>query len=30
MVIALVAGFYLALAVACLKGKDRGRDEVHV
>jgi len=30
MVLTLVAGFYLGLAVACLKGKDRGGDEVHV
>ena len=30
IVLTLVAGFYLGLAVACLKGKDRGGDEVHV
>ena len=29
-VIAAVSAFYLALGVACLKGKDRGSDEVHV
>ena len=30
LVLALVILFYLGLAVASLKGKDRGGDEVHV
>lgn len=29
-VMVMVAGFYVALCVACLRGKDRGGDEVHV
>ena len=29
-VIAGIAAFYLGLAIACFKGKDRGGDEVHV
>ena len=30
VVVGIVATFYLCLAIACLKGKDRGGDEVHV
>lgn len=30
VVIGAMATFYLGLAIACLKGKDRGGDEVHV
>lgn len=30
LVVMLIAGFYAALAVACLRGKARGGDEVHV
>ena len=29
-VLMLIAGFYIVLGVACLRGKDRGGDEVHV
>lgn len=30
LVLILIAGFYAALGAACLRGKDRGGDEVHV
>lgn len=30
LVLILIAGFYAALCAACLRGKDRGGDEVHV
>lgn len=29
-IVVVIAGFYAALCVACLRGKDRGGDEVHV